>query len=191
MLTDNDYKKAADLLGLQSAHLKAIKEIESSGSGFLSTGEPKILFERHVFYKFYKEKYGLLKANEQVSKYPNIINSKSGDYGKESEQHSRLQKAANLDRELALQSASWGLFQIMGYHWKTLNYSSLQEFINCMYKSEYEQLLSLVRFLKSNPYLISSLKKNDFTSFAKGYNGPLYYKNNYDTKLKNAYLKYS
>ena len=31
----------------------------------------------------------------------------------------------------------------------------------------------------------------DWKGFARGYNGPAYWKNMYDTKLKNAYLKYS
>ena len=95
--------------------------------------------------------------------------------------------AALIDRDCALQSASWGLFQIMGFHWKALGYAHLQDFINAMYRSEAGQLDAFVRFIKINPAIHKALKAHDWASFAKGYNGPAYKINQYDTKLAAAY----
>ena len=35
-----------------------------------------------------------------------------------------------------------------------------------------------------------ALQKQDWATFAKLYNGPAYKKNNYDSKLANAYARY-
>ncbi|AZA64465.1 DUF3380 domain-containing protein [Chryseobacterium carnipullorum] len=56
-LTEQDYINAAKELGCEVAAIKAVAEVESRGSGFLSSGEPKILFERHRFYKYTNGKY--------------------------------------------------------------------------------------------------------------------------------------
>src|SRR5690606_3307933 len=112
-----DYVTAANLLGCEVAAVKAVAEVESAGGGFQSDGQPKILFERHYFHRLTNGKYS--------KTHPDISNPSAGGYG--SNQHGRLAKAAKLDREAALQSASWGKFQIMGSHWKSLGYTSLQE----------------------------------------------------------------
>lgn len=50
----------------------------------------------------------------------------------------------------ALSSASWGSFQIMGFHAKNLGYSSTQEFVDKMYIHEREHLRAFGRFLEVN-----------------------------------------
>src|SRR5690554_5168943 len=56
-LTENDYRAAADLLKVDVATIKAVAEVESAGDGFLSNGQPKILFEGHWFHKLTDGKY--------------------------------------------------------------------------------------------------------------------------------------
>ncbi|UJF29887.1 N-acetylmuramidase family protein [Kaistella sp. 97-N-M2] len=179
-LQECDYVTAANLLNCEVAAIKAVEEVESSGSGFLSTGEPRILFEGHVFYRLTKGKFGVSNVS-----YPSWISK----YYNEN-QHLRLAKAITLNREAALQSASWGKFQIMGENWKSLGYSSLQEFINAMYANETEHLMAFVKFVKVNG-LADELKRKDWAGFARGYNGPGYAKNQYDKKMAAAYLKFS
>lgn len=48
-LKEQDYINASKELGCEVAAIKAVAEVESAGSGFLSDGQPKILFERHYF----------------------------------------------------------------------------------------------------------------------------------------------
>ena len=59
-----------------------------------------------------------------------------------------------------------------------------------MYKDEASQLEAMCRYIKVNN-LINVLKNKDWKAFALGYNGKNYAKNSYDTKLANAYKKWS
>lgn len=62
-----------------------------------------------------------------------------------------------------------------------------------MTESEAMQLEAFYRFIshRSNCKLLQAMKNNDFSTFAKLYNGPTYKKNSYDTKLKEAYESYA
>lgn len=181
-LTEQDYINAAKELGCEVAAIKAVDDVESRGSGFLPSGEPKILFERHRFYKYTNGGYAV--------SHPDLCNKTPGGYGKESEQHSKLQRAALLNREAALMSCSWGKFQVMGDNWQKLGYNTLQQFVNKMYESEAGQLDAFVRYIKAFG-LQNYLKNKNWTAFAKGYNGPGYKANNYDVKMQAAYNNYS
>jgi len=56
-----------------------------------------------------------------------------------------------------------------------------------MSKDEDKHLAAFSNFVCSSPSMKKALQKKDWAGFAKKYNGPEYKKNNYDTKLKNAY----
>lgn len=182
-LTIKDYQAAAKVLNCEVAAIRAVAEVESRGGGYLDDGRPEILFERHVFHQKTAGKYS--------ATHPDISNRTAGGYGKGgANQHIRLAKAANLNRDAALESASWGKFQIMGYHWKALGYKSLQAFINAMYESEAKHLEAFVKFIQVNG-LADELRNKQWAKFARAYNGPAYAKNKYDTKMAAAYKKYS
>lgn len=180
-LSEVDYVSAAERLDVEPAVIKAVAEVESRGDGFLDTGEPVILFERH---KFHRHTGGLFSAAN-----PDISNPKSGGYGKTEDQHARLQKAVALDRDAALESASWGKFQVLGENWESLGYASLQEFINAMYRSEADHLDAFLRYVEVNG-LADALRKHRWATFARGYNGKNYKINNYDVRLARAYAKH-
>lgn len=181
-LTEQDYIEAATLLKCDVAAVKAVKEVESRGAGFLPTGEPVILFERHIFHRLTKGKFS--------KQYPNISNPKPGGYGTVANQHNRLALAVSLDRNAALQAASWGLFQCMGFNFSVCGYKTLQSFITAMYKSEREHLFAFCNFVINNR-LNDELQRKDWAGFARGYNGANYRINKYDEKLAKAYQKYS
>ena len=179
-LQECDFITAANLLNCEVAAIKAVSEVESAGGGFQSDGKPKILFEGHEFYKRTGGKHGISNVS-----YPKWISTYYNQ-----DQHARLDKAAKLDRSAALESASWGRFQIMGYHWKALGYASLQAFINAMYANETEHLMAFVKYIQVNG-LVDELRRKDWAGLARGYNGPGYKKNKYDEKMAAAYRKYS
>jgi N-acetylmuramidase/Putative peptidoglycan binding domain len=188
-LTDADLVKSADALGVSVAAIRAVNEVESRGQGFLTDGRPVILFERHVFYRTLKAKG--VDADALAAKYPNVVCADAGGYmGKEAE-YVRLATAARLDAEAAHESASWGAFQIMGYHWQSLGYSSVDDFVSCMRRGEADHLDAFVRFIAADTGLLSALKGRKWAAFAKGYNGPNYARNLYDVKLAKAYEKYA
>ena len=179
-LQECDFVTAANLLSCEVAAIKAVASVESAGGGgFLPNGKPKILFEGHVFYRLTNGRFGVSNVS-----YPKWIE----DYYNQ-DQYTRLDKATALDRSAALQSASWGAFQIMGENWKALGYVSLQEFINAMFASETEHLMAFVRFVKSIK-LQGSLQRKDWAAFALGYNGKGYKVNKYDEKMAAAYRKF-
>lgn len=188
-LTESDYTSAALWLGVPVAAVKAVASVESAGAGFLPDGRPKILFERHVMLRQVTAKLGLSKAFALAASNPDVVNEDSGGYLGGAKEHDRLAKAAKIDRDCAMQSASWGSFQIMGYHWKSLGYASLQAFINAMYKSEGEQLDAFCRFIRADAKLHQALKALDWKTFAGIYNGSGYAKNQYDKKMSDAYKR--
>jgi hypothetical protein len=189
-LTAAQIEAQAKKLGLEIATLRAVIEVECKGSGFNSDGTPVILFERHVFRQRLIANKRVLDLALAMRERPDLCNKSAGGYGLYSAQHGRLNAAAQYHRDSALESASWGIGQVMGYHWNALGYPSLQAFINAMYKDEASQLDAMCRYIKTNN-LINALKNKDWKAFARGYNGLAYAKNSYDVKLGNAYEKWN
>jgi len=189
-LTEAQIAAQAKALGIEAAALRAVIEVECRGSGFNEDGTPVILFERHIM----RQRLIANKRDIDLSlisvERPDLCSKSTGAYGLYSAQHGRLNAAAQYHRDSALESASWGIGQVMGYHWHALGYPSLQAFINVMYKDEASQLDAMCRYIKVNN-LVNALKNKDWKAFARGYNGKAYAKNSYDIKLANAYKKWS
>jgi len=191
-LSLDNFKRAAAELGVPVAAIRAVATVESRGSGFLPDGtRPVILFERHVMRKRLIENTGNRSPSIILYASPNIVNMTPGGYQGGAAEWDRLAEAIKLDRASALESASWGMFQIMGYHWKLLGYESAQAFVNAMYAGESGQLDAFVRFIKANANLLRAMANQDWAKFAAGYNGPNYKANAYDTKLAGAFDRYS
>lgn len=189
-LTNEQIKDLANKHGIEYAGLKAVVEVEASGKGFIGD-VPKILYEPHIMHRLLTKKNYITIRNNLMKAHPNLCYPRWGTYryGAESIQHKRLEIASQFNRDTALESCSWGLGQVMGFHWKSLGYESLQAFINDMYESEAKQLEAMIRFIKVNGLLLA-LKNKDWIKFARGYNGSGYAKNKYHIKLANAYAKY-
>lgn len=189
-LTKEQVATQAIAIGVEPAALQAVIDVECKGNGFNVDGTPVILFERHVMRQRLIANKKRSIADEMMRKRPDLCNTSSGGYGLYSQQHKKLEDAAKFDRASALESCSWGIGQVMGYHWYSLGYSSIQSFVNAMYKDEASQLDAMIRYIKTNG-LVNALKNKDWKAFALGYNGKAYAKNSYDTKLGNAYKLHS
>ncbi|SHF00525.1 Putative peptidoglycan binding domain-containing protein [Modicisalibacter ilicicola DSM 19980] len=184
-----DLVLAAEYLGVEVATIMAVNEIESRGSGFHPTGEPVILFERHIMRRRLIS-HGINPVPYQQQQ-PNIVNDRAGGYFGGIREHDRLVKAYEIHVPAALESASWGLFQIMGFHWPRLGYDSATAFVTAMRQDEAAQLDAFVRFIEFNGPMHAALKRLDWRDFARRYNGPAYAKNDYDTRLAAAYRRHS
>ncbi|WMN19834.1 N-acetylmuramidase family protein [Pseudomonas piscis] len=199
LLRNADLVSAAQRLDLPLASVYAVNEVESNGKGFFANGKPAILFERHIMYRQLRtprhpgDDPTELKrhAGELAAQYPAIINPSAGGYTGGTAEHQRLATARLIDDTAALESASWGAFQIMGFHWKRLGYASVQEFAAAMAASESQQFDAFVRFIEADPALHKALKARKWAEFARLYNGPNYQRNLYDTKLQRAYERHS
>lgn len=195
LLSEQDLLDFARRYDLEIAAVKAVNEVESSGKGFLLDGRPKILFEGHVFWRELK------KRNIQPE---TLLSNHSGDvlyktwtkkyYAGGTGEYVRLEKAATLSplkevKDAAHCSASWGAFQIMGFHYSHLGYESIENFVSQMTEHEREHLKAFGKFLEVHN-LIRFLKSKNWAKFAEGYNGKGYRANRYDEKLRAAYERY-
>lgn len=164
-LSPDDIAREAVLLNVDPAVVHAVCDIEAGGAGFLPDGRPKILFEAHVFHK--------LTGGHFDDKWPSISSPtwNRALYGPGgAHQYMRLQFATALDRGSALQSCSWGMFQVMGSNYKTCGFLDVEAFVQAMMQSEGAHLDAFAAFCRSNN-LDRSLRSHDWAGFARGYNG--------------------
>lgn len=191
-----DLINAAKELEIEVAAIKAVNEVESRGMGFVNDF-PVILFERHIFWRRLKA-HGEDPNALLTPENKDILNTKPGGYRSSSREIRRLERAQLIHKQAALESASWGLFQIMGYHWKALGYENIEDFVERMKANEVQHLHAFVRFIQKNN-LASKLRLerdqerlslDNFTRFARAYNGKNYTKNRYHSKMLSAYDRY-
>lgn len=161
--------------------LWAVVAVETRGTGFDDLRQPKILFERHVFSKRTQGKFD--------AAHPGISNPQAGGYGSPNSQYDRLQEAIALARKAALESASWGIGQIMGFNAHAAGFANVEQMVSAMKESETSQLMAMANFLVAAD-LTKSLAQHDWPTFARKYNGPDFKKNQYDSRLNGNYEKF-
>ena len=207
-LTDADYRAAAAKLTQAAGRqvtvrqVKTIMAVESNGAwftdvradildadgpgGFLDGPDlPKILFEAH--------KFSAKTGGRYDASHPNISSPKwnrSLYVGGQGE-YLRLWKAMQLNEDAALESASVGLFQVLGENWRALKYDSVQQFWELNKRSEGDQLDAFVRYVIANN-LADELAQGGTTAaswvpFVSRYNGSGYATNAYHTKAAQTF----
>jgi hypothetical protein len=175
------FAAVANALGVKAPELWTVFAVETSGCGFLPDRRPPILYERHIFSRLTG---GQFDDGDISSPTP-------GGYGPSgAPQYDRLARAIALDRSAALQSASWGLAQIMGMNFAMVGFGGVEDMVSAMCDTEDGQMLAFAAFLKSSK-LETALQSHDWTTFARGYNGPNYARNRYDTNLQGQFQKFS
>lgn len=187
-LSEDNLIEAAEYLRCELAAIKAVNAVESRGHGFHQNGDPVVLFERHIMRRRMLAN-GIDESTVGIAEHqwPDLVSRKSGGYKGGLAENQRLNLACEIHQQSALESASWGQFQIMGYHWKSLGYASISSFAASMSRDERSQLSAFVGFIEKDPALHNALKTKNWQQFALIYNGKAYAKNNYDQKLQAAY----
>lgn len=198
-ITDQDYADTAADLGCKVAAIKAVACIESSGSGFLPTGELVILFEPHIFWRQLVRQR--VDPKTVLSNNPDmhdilyeVFRGHDGEHP--SQQWDRLRRAAQVNMNAAYNSASFGKFQIMGFNSQGAGYKNIFEFVHYLDLGEKYHLLAFAKLIKSFG-LAKCLCVGNWAAFAKEYNGPAYKGNpdtildDYDYKLSQAFKKFS
>ena len=189
-LTEDDYRRVADELGIEIATIKAVSDIEAGKThqGFLSPEKPIINFSVTLFRQL------LTRAGMNPGKYSRsealsrLNLKKYGSYG--NAQYARLNSAKEINHRLAIESTYWGMFQIGGFNWKLCGAESPDDFVELVSTSEAMQLELFARFI-TNTGMLKHLKNKNWKAFAKAYNGPRALKRGYHTRLKRAYNRYS
>lgn len=177
-VADADIAAIAARLGCSTKQIRAVAQVESGGAAFDKLGRPKILFERHWFHRLTKGVHG----------YSSYSDPDPGGYAADSWE--KLTFAASRDPDAAFAAASWGKFQVMGFHWERLGYPSPIEMAYSTVTGEVAHYEMLARFIEHNGLKVAlariSADPVDCRPFALAYNGPAYHRFQYDVKLARA-----
>jgi hypothetical protein len=186
-LTEESWTVLGKSLAVEPAALKAVATVEAAGSGFLPNDptKPKILFEGHAFHRLTGGRFAAQRPDLSYPKWDKRKYSGSllGEW-------QRLEAACVLDRAAALQAASWGMFQIMGFNYAYCGCSDVEAFVAFQHAGADKQMECFAHFVARPPYLIA-LQHKDWETFAKAYNGPQHAKNNYAPRMAAAYATFA
>lgn len=184
-VTKADVARFAALLGGTARQVLAVAMTESNGGGFLDTGQPKILWERHYAAKRIK------------GEIPALADFTPGGYSLDADRDGindsweHLADFAMLYPQHAFECASWGKFQVMGAWYDELDYPTSLDFAWSMTQSEaahYEALVRyIVKFGLTGAFRSISADPADCLAFARGYNGKG--QKGYDAKIAANFAK--
>ena len=188
-LTDADFARAAKELNVEVAAIRAVAEVEAAGAGFIADGRPAILYEAHIFHKHTKGAHSNARDRRGVAlssaKWNKSLYGATG-----TNQHNRYEDARKLDADAANKACSWGTFQILGENHQACGFDSSQAFVDAMWTGGASAHIdAFVKFIQANK-LDGALRKKDWATFARGYNGPAYAQNAYDKKMASAYARW-
>lgn len=181
-VTPSDIAQIAVRLGGTPRQLAAVAKVESAGGGWDNQGRLKCLYERHYFWRRLR------------IKIPFLSNPTPGGYTIDADRDGindsweKVADAAMRSPIAAFESASFGKFQIMGAHAKSLGYANAVEFVWALSRSERAQYDALAKFIEVNgltrAFQALSTDPADCLAFARGYNGKG--QKGYDQKLAEA-----
>lgn len=186
-LAPEDYERAAKTIGCDVPAIKAVVTVEAAGAGFDAKKRPKVLPEPHYFYKL------LSGAKRDRAVEAGLAYPKWGARPYATTQDARyaqIDAMIAIDAETALDSCSWGIGQIMGANAEVCGFRNAVDMVTVFLEGEGRQLDGIVGFIIGNN-LAGALVRKNWAAFAKGYNGPRYAENLYDTKLATAYRKHA
>lgn len=182
-LTDDDFRKVAKELGVETAAIKAVVSIEAGSAmkGFWAPGIPVINFDATMY-----RKYASKAQSKAGAKGESVPASLTGYARKE---WTQLINARKHNAQGANMGTFWGMFQIGGFNYKICGCESVDEFVRLMSYSELEQLELFAAFIE-NAGFVKDLRVKNWSAFARKYNGPGYARRGYHTKMANAYAKF-
>jgi hypothetical protein len=177
LITQQQIIEIARAHGFEYAALRAVIMVEGSGRGFdTETGKILIQFEPAWYRKIDAldgfSGHGVWEENK-VEKQPGEWKAFNDAFGK--------------DKDAAMQATSWGMMQVMGFHYKDLGFDSVGAMVDFAKVSEANQVELGVRFIKKSVRLTDALRTHDWKTFAYYYNGKNYQQNNYDVRLATHY----
>jgi len=182
-LTKAQITEIAASIGVDYASLMAFISVESGGQGFVNN-KIIIQFEPAWFKKMVpfapSGAWSINKVENQAKEYVAFSN------------------AFGIDANKAMQATSWGLGQIMGFHYGRLGYKSVDNMVDDFKKSEYQQVAGIAKYIATSPTLSKALKARDWHTVAVNYNGAgykdlaaKYGREPYNISMEKAYSKYA
>jgi len=183
-------EKVATGAGVEAPALLAVAEVESGGRAFAVVDgrrEPLIRFEGHYFdRRLSGQARDRARAQGLASPKAQAVPNPRGQAAR----WALVARAAAINRDAAWESVSWGLGQVMGAHWAWLGYASVADMVAEARSGIEGQTRLMLRFIEMAG-LSDALRRRDWAAFARGYNGPAYRRNAYDTRLAAAYARHA
>jgi hypothetical protein len=170
-----DCTACAELLGIAPELIQTVARVESQGD------LKAFLYEPHVFSRLTNHRYDETRPDISYpkwdrTKYPRRREDRLIQFG----------KAVAVEPLKAYESASWGLFQIMGFNYKVAGYTSAIS-MSTELQSSVEANVSAFGKVIQHLNLLDTIKAKEWEKFARIYNGPGYKLNNYHIKMQNEY----
>ena len=150
-------EKAANSLGLPVKVVQTIEAVESGGKA------SAIRFEPHVFHR---------KRPDLADRVPFTKGPRGYSVTKTETNKDAFEHAFTLDPAAAVESTSWGLYQVLGGHLLSI-YSSPASGVDHFYadpeKVSYELFVS---WFNDSPRALSAARERNWKKLARYYNGP-------------------
>lgn len=179
-LTETQIALLGEKYGHEYAAVKAVTLVEGAGRGYdQKTGLILRQFEPHWFKR---KKKDWQKDTKNTLWQANKVSSQAIELP-------AYNSAYASDPNAAMQSTSWGIMQVMGFHFQLLGFKTVQDMVKFAEESEANQLELGLKFIKTNPKMDKALRNKDFETFAYYYNGEQFKKFNYDVRMEEAYLQ--
>lgn len=180
-LNGDGIDRVCEILRVGPPDVWAVLAVETEGFGFLADRRPRMLFERHVFRQLTRGRFD--------REYPDLSNRRRGGYVGGAGEYVRLERAMTLRQDAALESASWGIAQVMGFNHRSAGFPTVDAMVTAMVDDENVQAAAMAHFIRDEG-LDEPLRDLDWASFARGYNGPAYRATNYDDRLAAAHERF-
>lgn len=166
-----DYERAGRAFGADPLHAMAVAAIEASGENFWTMPDgsrvPPIRPEAHWFSRKTAGAYDNSHPHISRPSWTPSVAAKT-----RSEAWRQYEEMKSLNPEAAAESTSWGPFQIMGFHWKSMGYNTVWDFVDDMDgPSNDEQMDAFVKFVKKDPTLLRAIRRGDWDTWELRYNG--------------------
>lgn len=211
LLTSADIIAAARKQRIEPAAARAVLEVEANGRGFSAvTGRILIQFEPAWFERLLPasvktainlalnaRKIGKTLSPEEVALLLNWTTVQGNRVQDQTAEYKAFNAAFALHGATAMKSTSWGLGQLMGFHFQRLGFGSVGEMVDYCKLGEAQQFELTLRFICTDPALFKAINAHDWNAFAYRYNGSRYKgdprirEDDYDYKLERAYAKFS
>jgi len=182
-LTKQQLADIANSIGIEYAALRAFIAVESGGAGFIN-GRIVIQFEPVWF----RRKVPFAPSGAWSI---NKVENQTAEYKAFSE-------AFRINAKGAMEATSWGLGQIMGFHYARLGYKTVDDMVNDFKTGDLAQVKGIARFVATDPALLRAIQAKDWHRVAVNYNGAnykqlaaKYNREPYNISMQKAYIKYS
>lgn len=147
----SDFVRAAAAIGCDVAAIRAVWQVEASGSPWRADGSLERRFEPHKL----TPPQGTYQTSRKLS---------------QAQRERAFAAAYAANPEDAMRATSWGGPQIMGLNYEAAGYGSALQMVTAMSNTEGNQILAFVALVKAWG-IDSALRSHDWQAFARRWNG--------------------